>query len=103
MRPEDELTMAQGTAHGLVPAWAVQLVSDVATIRARTDSIPDLRREVEALQGAAVLQRDHEQLRKRVDTLWDRYNAVRGVLWLLGIAEVVGGLYLAFHSAGVVR
>ena len=96
----------------MVPIWAVTLTAQVAEIKAKTDAIPDVQRELEGLKAAMVPMSEHQRLMARVDTLWDAYQATQGelkarsrseTLWRLGfgVAYAVLTLWVAAHQAGI--
>jgi hypothetical protein len=84
-----------------VPFWALNLVADVAAIKVSCAAIPAIERELDDLRKVAVPMREHEALLKRTETLWDAYQRVRGILWVLGTVNVAAVAYFGGHIAGI--
>lgn len=60
-----------------VPTWAVNLVQQVAEIRVKVESVPRIERELDELRKAMIPVKEHEEMLRRVDDLWDtRSNLV---------------------------
>lgn len=58
------------------PGWAIGLFERVAEIKVKVDVIPELQRKVEELQRTTVPMREHEDLLRRQETLWNTYQQV---------------------------
>lgn len=60
-----------------VPTWAVNLVQQVAEIRVKVESVPRIERELDELRKSMIPVKEHEEMVRRVDDLWDtRSNLV---------------------------
>lgn len=89
MPPEPELPT------NTIPAWAATIIANVATINARTERLPIIERELDDMRGHQVPLSEHVALQRRTDTLWDAYQRMKGVLWLMGIAQALVAAALA--------
>jgi len=96
----------------MVPVWALNLTASVAEIKAKTDALPNIEKELEGLRATMVPMSEHQRLLMRVDTLWDAYNAALGKvesrqrsekLWRYGLSLAIAvlGTWIALHQANV--
>jgi hypothetical protein len=102
----------QDPAMVIIPAWALSLTATMGEIKAKTDAIPQIQREIEGLRATMVPISEHELLTRRVDTLWDAHNLTQGqqrarerseALWRWGVSLAYGvlALWVAAHSGGM--
>jgi hypothetical protein len=77
------------------------LVADVATIKERTARIPHIEEEVDKLRDGAAPLSEHRDLMGKVETLWNNYQRLRLVIWLVGSLNGLVALWVFFRSVKV--
>lgn len=99
--------MPDEQAQPSVPFWALNLVSDVAAIKARTDRLPVIERELDEFRAQQVPISEHKDVMLKANTLWDAWQRSIGArardrLWLtlLSLGLTALGLLEGLHLTG---
>ena len=85
-----------------VPFYVLTLTSDIAAIKTLCSAIPKIEKELDDLRANSVPMREHEALLKRTETLWDNYQRVKGVLWVLGAVQILVATALGGRIAHII-
>lgn len=96
MTPEAELPA------NTIPSWAATIIANVAEIKTRTERLPVIERELDDMRGRQVPLGEHVNLQRRTDTLWDTYQRMKGVLWVMGIVQFVVAAALSGRIAHII-